>query len=123
MDIGPAMDWFEATVILAVLPAFPRVRPVIAPGTVTFVIGHVKAEVKLLLGRTVSEPMQSMVTAPGVAITLPSMVTLLLEEVTLVPAFLPMTVVPEKLTLSCMPVGFEPITVMGGTYFGSGCCS
>ena len=113
MDIGPAMDWFVATVILAVLLAFPRVRPVIAPGTVTFVIGHVKAEVKLLLGRTVSEPMQSMVTAPGVAITLPSMVTLLLEEVTLVPAFLPMTVVPANFTFSCIPVGFEPIMVMG----------
>ena len=114
METGPEMVWFAATVILAALLAFPRVRPVIAPETFTFVIGHDNAEAKLLpLGRTVSEPIQSMVTAPGVAITLPSMVTLLLEEVTLVPAFLPMTVVPEKLTLSCTPVGFEPIMAMG----------
>ena len=100
--------------ILAALLDFPSVSPVRAPETVTFVIGHVNAEAKLLpLGRTVREPMQSMVTAPGVAITLPSMVTLLLEEVTLVPAFLPMTVVAGKLTLSCTPLGFEPMMVMG----------
>ena len=48
MDIGPAMDWFAATVILAVLLAFPRVSPVSAPETVTFVIGQVNAEAKLL---------------------------------------------------------------------------
>ncbi|MFN9379907.1 MAG: hypothetical protein ACK6BQ_08015 [Bacteroidota bacterium] len=41
------------------------------------------------------------------------MVTLLLEEVTLVPAFLPMRVVPANFTFSCIPVGFETIMVMG----------
>ena len=114
METGPEMDWFAATVILVIFAVFPSVSPVRAPGTVTFVIGHVNAEAKLLpLGRTVSEPIQSIVTAPAVAITLPSMVTLLLEEVTLVPVFLPITVVPGKFTLSCIPDEFTPTMVMG----------
>ena len=78
------------TVISAVLPALPSVKPLIDEANVMLVTGQVSAEVKLVpLGCTVKVPVVSTVVVTPTLTTSPVSVMLLLLAVTPVPDNLP----------------------------------